>query len=284
MKSLSSLLASDEKITLVLQGGGMRGVYGMGVLRELQRLGYPSSRFKEIIGTSAGALNGSYFLTGQVDEGISIYTDYLSGDRFINFRRRDKILDIDYLVDDVIFSDLPIDEESFHHSSTPFYVSLAGSDGGLYLRQPRKEDLRETLRAAAAMPIFYGREIKIGERYYLDGGVIESVSTTSALERGAENILVILTREEANYGAMNSFTKALASFLAKRKGHSRAIIDWIKEDDTSVQKTEDLLLKSFNIWTLRPSKETVSRLTRKRDDLIAAAEIASFDTRKSLLR
>jgi hypothetical protein len=76
--------------------------------------------------------------------------------------------------------------------------------------------------------------------------------------------------------------RLLLVFFAKQKGHSREVIEWIKRDDTSVHDTEDLLATALNIWTLRPSKETLSRLTRKRDDLLLAVDLARIDTEKSL--
>ncbi|HEX4774044.1 MAG TPA: patatin-like phospholipase family protein [Candidatus Saccharimonadales bacterium] len=47
---------------LVVQGGGMRGVYSCAALTTLLEYGFEST-FEHVIGSSAGALNGAYFLS-----------------------------------------------------------------------------------------------------------------------------------------------------------------------------------------------------------------------------
>lgn len=53
----------------------------------------------------AGAINATYFLTGQ-PEGLDIYTRELAqGERFLNLRRywsSDPVMDVGYLLDDVM--------------------------------------------------------------------------------------------------------------------------------------------------------------------------------------
>jgi predicted patatin/cPLA2 family phospholipase len=87
-----------DTIGLVVQGGGMRGVYSMGALAALEEMGFGQC-FDHVAGSSAGALNGAYFITGQASYGVETYIHYLSKKSFVNPLRLKKVVDIDYLVD-----------------------------------------------------------------------------------------------------------------------------------------------------------------------------------------
>ena len=52
----------DGTIALVVQGGGMRGVYSMGALAALEEEGLADA-FDVVVGSSAGAINGAYLLS-----------------------------------------------------------------------------------------------------------------------------------------------------------------------------------------------------------------------------
>ena len=54
---------------LVVQGGGMRGVYSMAVLAAFEEMGWTRC-FDHVAGASAGAMNGAHFITGQARYGV----------------------------------------------------------------------------------------------------------------------------------------------------------------------------------------------------------------------
>lgn len=66
------------KIGLSLEGGGMRGCVGAGMLAAINHLGLRDA-FDVVYGSSAGSLMGAFFLSGQTPlEGPGIYYDILS--------------------------------------------------------------------------------------------------------------------------------------------------------------------------------------------------------------
>src|SRR6476646_10351166 len=79
---------------LVVQGGGMRGVYSMAVLAAFEEMGWTRC-FDHVAGASAGAMNGAHFITGQARYGVETYIDYLSKRRFIDVFRMKKLVDVD---------------------------------------------------------------------------------------------------------------------------------------------------------------------------------------------
>ena len=66
-----------------------------------------------------------------------------------------------------------------------------------YLPVDRNDTDFKTIVASCALPVLF-QPVKIGKRYYLDGGVADSVPYRHALEKGCDKLIVILTRER-NY-------------------------------------------------------------------------------------
>src|SRR5665213_2140991 len=104
MPTLSELLLEQKNhknknriYGLVIQGGGMRAAYSAGALATLIEYGFESV-FDHVVGSSAGAMNGAYFLASQADA-VDTYTKDISNKNFVNLTRKDKRVDIDYLVD-----------------------------------------------------------------------------------------------------------------------------------------------------------------------------------------
>lgn len=63
-----------------------------------------------------------------------------------------------------------------------------------YLEVPRHDDSFQVLVASCALPILF-QPVKVGKRYYLDGGLSDSIPYKHAIEEGCDKNIVILTRE-----------------------------------------------------------------------------------------
>ena len=63
----------EKKTGLVLEGGGMRGIYTAGVLDVFMENGIT---FDGVIGVSAGAIHGCSFVSGQKGRSIRYYMKY----------------------------------------------------------------------------------------------------------------------------------------------------------------------------------------------------------------
>ena len=69
------------KIGLVLEGGGMRGLYTAGVLDTLM-----DTRSRVVVGVSAGACHAASFVSGQRGRAYRTNMDYLGDKRYLSFR------------------------------------------------------------------------------------------------------------------------------------------------------------------------------------------------------
>jgi predicted patatin/cPLA2 family phospholipase len=183
-------------VGLVVQGGGMRGVYSLAVLAAFEEMGWTRC-FDHVAGASAGAMNGAHFITGQARYGVETYIDYLSNRKFIDLFRLRKLVDIDYMIDDLVRHVRPFDLPALLEASTELHIALADAeDASVHYVTNRSEDvdLWEAFRATGALPILYNRFVKVGDRLYLDGSLSDGLSLPRLLALGCRYIVVVLTK------------------------------------------------------------------------------------------
>lgn len=171
--------------------------YTLGVLEPL-RASEPGPRVRSISCSSAGMIAGLAYACAELDSFGSTLFEMLSGDRFINLRRFWRVVDVDYLVDDVVMPHLAID--SLADSIAPrIWVSLTGAGSGELTRVPATpENARELLRATMAIPVLYGRPVQfpaLGAKF-VDGGIAEPIPLFQALKCAqTDDVAVVLANK-----------------------------------------------------------------------------------------
>lgn len=187
--------AETDTIGLVVQGGGMRGIYSIGALAALEEMGFGQC-FDHITGSSAGAMNGAYFITGQANYTVQTYVKHLTQKAFVNPFRFNKMVDIDFLVDQIGKRLRPLDINRLRASETTLHISLTEYTSGqthFVTNKTAGIDLWEALRASAAMPFLYNKPVKVGENLYVDGSLRARLPIKRAIDCGCTYIVVILT-------------------------------------------------------------------------------------------
>jgi predicted patatin/cPLA2 family phospholipase len=183
------------KAKLFVQGGGMRGVYSLAALARLEMLGL-TDRFDVVEGASAGAMNGTYFITGQAKEALGIYDEIATTKEFIRYYRLHRILDVDFLIDIVLKRDHPLDVDRYWDSAIEMRTIITDARTAAPLvitnRMPHI-DVYELLRATAAVPLLYHRKVSIEGVHYVDGAVSQSMPYLPDLD-GERPYLAILTQ------------------------------------------------------------------------------------------
>jgi len=288
--TLREVLDGDEPVALVAQGGGMRGTYSIAALAALEDEGY-TRRFADLYGTSAGALNSAYFMAKQANDGVGIYVDHLSNRRFIDLRRLSRIIDIDYLVDEVLKTSVPLDTQAVLQSPSRLHVGLTSAiDGNLHwIDVDGATDLFEVMRGTAALPVVFGREIPLGGDRFVDGGLLAPVPVQKALADGYRNLVVVLTRPPAFAPKpSNPLVGALVRSLARQKGHSRAVVELLGGQMVHLAEELEVIRRAgasgddLRIWTIAPSEDIAKRLTRDRATLAHTAVVGRADAHRTL--
>jgi predicted patatin/cPLA2 family phospholipase len=193
-------------------------------------------RVSQLVGSSAGALNSTYVASGQAREGVDMYVEDLSNRQFINPIRVWKIVDIDYLIDDVLKERHPLHVQAFRTARPLVRIVATEAESGAAVEFTNRQqdlDVYEVLRATAALPAFYNRRIKLGEREYVDGGVADGLPVLRALDRPHDLLIVISTRPLGYRSKEHSMAYIAAGKILSR-GQSEKIKTRIKSVDAAV--------------------------------------------------
>ena len=214
----------DYKVVLAVEGGGMRGAVSSGMLLALEQLGLRNS-FDHVVGTSAGAIASAFFVTGQGTQGSVLYYTVLNSERFLHRRRllgEGSIMDLDYLVNEAL------DAHGFNwkdllESDIPIWATVTPADPDndkrLFQVGVDEEHARQVLAASACLPVIAGSSRHIGDEAYVDGGMLEAVPWSSAIEFDATHVLVIRSRGFNKNGLpepFNAFERITVPRLVRR--------------------------------------------------------------------
>src|ERR1041385_1107144 len=208
-----------RKLALVLEGGAMRAAGPAGGAVAAGALGL-TEIFDEVYATSAGVMNAGYFLSGQADMGITIYFEDLTAGRFINPLRFWKVVDVDYVIDEVAVTKKPLDVQRILNSPTRLYVAVMNDRGEASIIDTKltKTPLLTILKAALAMPMLYNRTVEVEGENCMDGGLRVPFPLQQAIENGCTDILLLLSRGREYIPARHSWLGRLFFDLVCARG------------------------------------------------------------------
>lgn len=173
---------SGMKLGLVLEGGGMRCIYTVGVLDALQAQGLLPDY---LIGVSAGASAGVSYLSGQAGRGKRIFSDYVTDKRYLSLRnwlRTGSVFGMEYLYKDLPETIDPFDYAAFARCPVEFRVGVTNVRTGCaeYFGKDAMDGDSVILAASASIPLLAKPVTFRGERY-LDGGTADPIPVLQAL-------------------------------------------------------------------------------------------------------
>ncbi len=181
---------------LVLEGGGMRGFFTMGVLDFFMD---NNIMFKNIYGVSAGACHACSYISGQRGRALDMNTTYLSDKRYASLYSLIKTGD--YFEKDFQLNVIPnqlniYDYEAYKNAGVNFYATTTNCETGEaeYLQIKDMKTEIDMLWASSTLPLL-SRMVKIGGKNYLDGGIADSIPVNYAIKDGNARVVVVLTRD-----------------------------------------------------------------------------------------
>lgn len=268
----------DAKIALCIEGGAMRGVIAAGMVAALEELGLTHA-FDGVFGSSAGAICGAYFLAGQAELGARIFTEDINNRRFASRLRtftRQPIVNLNYLVDEVMVGAKPLDTARVLASRTPLMVvatDVASASTALLRDFADGDELRAALRAGATMPIIAGPPHPFRGRRYFDASLTEPIPVPSADRAGFTHIVVLLTRPRGVRRAVSRFDRLVVGPRLARV--SAPLAESYLARTTSYASIQDEIASGRSargavVLGIRPDL-TVRKLERDRTRLLAGA-------------
>ncbi len=270
------------KTGLVLEGGGVRGIYTAGVLDVFLENGIT---FDGVMGVSAGAIHGCSYLSGQKGRSIRYYRNYCSDPRFMSLQSWLKTGD--FVGVDFCYHEIPerldvYDYEAFRDRGVPFYAVCTNVETGRaeYLQMTDMLSDIDILRASASLP-YFSRLVEIGGKKYLDGGCSDSIPVEAFREMGYARNVVVLTRDLLY--RKKPELRALPSLFYRQYP---AFVRTLRDRHTAYNQTVERLTRleqQGEIFVIRPEKALdIGRLETDPDKVQQVYDIGRADAEKAL--
>lgn len=262
-------MTTFDKTALVLEGGGMRGVFTCGVLDYFMDRGI---RFPYVIGVSAGACNGLSYMSWQKGRAKFSNIDMLERYHYIGFKNlltKRNIMDFDLLFEKFPEEILPYDYAAFFHNPARFEMVTTNCLTGrpMYLTEDKdKARLVTIARASSSLP-FVCPIVRVDDIPMLDGGIVDSIPFQRAFDLGYDKVVVILTRNKG-YRKKLHHTK-VPSFIYKAYPHLREAINRRSIIYNRQLEEVERLEAAGGIEVIRPQKPiVVDRIERDTQKLL----------------
>lgn len=275
---------NENKIGLVLEGGGHRGIYTAGILDVFAQ---NNISFDGIMGVSAGCIHGVSFLSGQMGRSVRYTTRFCNNPSYMSFKSLIKTGDffnVDFCYYKLPETLDPFDNDAFDKNPTPFYAVCSDVKTGKAVYHKcdsvRGEKIK-WIQASASMPLA-AKIVKIDEGEFLDGGITDSIPIKKMQELGYSKNIVILTQEAGYRKKPNSLLPLIKRVYKKYPELINAIqnrhiiynqqLDYLEEQE-----------KLGNVIIIRPSqKPQAGRIEKDKEKILSTYNLGRNDAEKLL--
>ena len=262
-----------SKSGLVLEGGGMRGVFTCGVLDNFMDRGI---RFPYTIGVSAGACNGLSYMSEQRGRAKYSNIDLLREYHYIGLKQlllKGNLIDFDLLFYTFPEKIIPYDYERLAACEEHFEMVTTDCRTGKACYFEEKHDperVIDLVKASSSLP-FVSPISYVDGRPMLDGGITDSIPLLRAQELGYNNNIVVLTRNRG-YRKPDKPTLVPPFIYRKYPELRRAIHSRNKMYNEQISTIEQLE-ESGKLTVLRPQRPIeVGRMERDYRKLVSLYE------------
>lgn len=190
------MLEINQNTALVLEGGGMRGVFTCGVLDYLMD---HHIQFPYVVGVSAGACNGLSYMSHQRGRGKYSNIDLLAKYKYIGVRpllKRRGLIDQQLLFHRFPDRILPYNYKAYAENPNRFEMVTTDCCTGKACYWEEKCDEKRIIaiaKASSSLP-YACPVIYVDGRPMLDGGIVDSIPLLRAKKQGYNKFVVVLTR------------------------------------------------------------------------------------------
>lgn len=184
---------------LIFEGGGMRGAYTAGVIDALIE---NKLEFSSCYGVSSGACHAASYLSKQHGRAYRTMTEHMGDKRYFSYWNL--LIKGDLLGPEMVFHIIPeqldpFDYDEYNKYPGKFYSVATNCETGEaeYFHPKIMEEDVEMIHASSALPIL-AKKVKIGENYYFDGGISDSIPIKRSIADGNTKNVLVLT-QDADY-------------------------------------------------------------------------------------
>lgn len=275
------------KAGLVLEGGGMKGVYTAGVLDFFLDKGI---EFSNVYGVSAGACAMCSYLSKQKERAYRVFADYLDNKNYCSVY---SLITSGDLFNAKMCYDLipnyldPFDYETYNQYEGKAYAVVTNIKTGRteYIRIKDGRSELEVLRASSSLPLV-SRNVKIGDKIYLDGGISDSIPLRKSILDGNTKNVVIMTKEEGY--VRKPASEALLAMLKVRYFAYPKVYELMKKrhvEYNATLKYMEAQEENGKAFVIRPQSDCkVGRIEKDEEKLYALYRMGYEDGEKNYER
>lgn len=270
-----------KDIGLVLEGGGMKGLYTAGVLEFFME---NDLFFPYVIGVSAGACMGATYLSRQQGRNKKVNTELVHDHRYISFRnllRKRELFGMDFLFDEVPNKIVPFDFQTFLKGQEQFVIGTTDCETGeatYYNKREHGNDILQIIRASSSVP-FLAPVVEYDGRKLLDGGISDPIPIQKAQRDGFHKNIVIMTKP-SGFEKQRSKYASIAKFLYR---HYPKMAERIVEHYRIYNETISYMhsqAQRDNFFIIQPSVPLqASGIERNKEKLVALYELGYQDAK-----
>ncbi|MGN0396051.1 MAG: patatin family protein [Coprococcus sp.] len=274
-----------EKKGLVLEGGGIRGIYTAGVLDVFME---NNITVDGVIGVSAGAIHGATYVANQPGRNIRYNLKYRNDKHYMSLYSL--ITTGDICGKDFCYRELPdeldpFDYEAFRNSPMRMYVGCSNLETGeaeyLECKDLKKPEDMDKLRASASLPLV-SHIVEVDGKKLLDGGVSDSIPIFAFRRMGYRKDIVVLTRPEGYVKGEDKMLKLEAIKYKEYPEFVRRMYMRHRYYNKTIEKLAELE-KSGEVLIIKPSIDMhISRLEKNLDKIQAMYELGVSDAQDKL--
>ena len=256
-----------NKIALVLEGGGLRGIFTAGVIdcfieNEID--------FDYVCGVSAGSCNTFAYVAKQKGFLKKCMMQQDKKNKFYGVRQMGE--SHHYVNLDKVFYDYTkqydFNFKSFKNSKIDWEFVATNIKTGKpeYLHSNKIEEAKQMGVASCSLPILT-EPVKLNGKLYLDGGMSDSVPIQRALDKGYDHIVVVATRKKGSYSRVKKYEKPLYNHIYKKYPKFLKAVDartkLYKDQISLCEKLE----KQGKVILIRPTIKEIKRLESDLNEL-----------------
>lgn len=257
---------------LVLEGGGLRGIYTSGVLRFFMDKGI---LFPYVIGVSMGACNAANYVSRQPERNRIVSIRYVNDARYLSYCRlliRGELFGMKFIFDTLPRSLVPFDFTTFMENDVKCFTVVTDCETGealYYEKNELGEDYLKVLQASNSLP-FVAKPVHYNGLILMDGGLSDAVPIKKSIDDGNEKNVLILTRPKGYRKKRPRFVR----FASLRYPRYKGLINALARRHTTYNETMDFidqLEHQGGVFVIRPRLAlNVGRAERNKDKLYAA--------------
>ena len=265
------------KTGIVDVGGGLRGIYAVGILDYCMD---QNISFDLGIGVSAGSANLASYLAGQRGRNYQFYTEYAFRRQYMSFHNfifKRSFVDMDYVYGTLSRADgeNPLDYPALRDNPADFLVVATEAETGkakYFQKSDIRQDDYDIFKASYSIP-FACMPYEIAGIPYFDGALSDPVPVEKAFQMGCDRVVVILTKPERQMRTPEKDEKVAARIRKKYPAAADKLCQRARRYNESVALAQQYAAQgraliiapddTCGVDTLKKDKESLLRLYEK---------------------